>query len=82
VSPVTFPANSEARITGVKAGDISCPKDFERFLRDAGFSRKEAKQITARGFGDSDLRDADPEGTAENELADYINQTVEQLAAK
>lgn len=82
VSPVTFPANSEARITGVKANDISSPKDFERFLRDAGFSRKEAKQITAHGFGDSDLRDADPEETAENELADHIKQTVEQLTAK
>jgi len=82
VSPVTFPANSEARITGVKASDISSPKDFERFLRDAGFSRKEAKQITAHGFGDSDLRDADPDDIAENELADHIKRAVEQLTRK
>jgi|688.fasta_scaffold504619_2 hypothetical protein len=82
VSPVTFPANSEARITGVKAGDISSPKDFERFLRDAGFSRKEAKQITAHGFGDSDLRDAETEDTAENDLADHIKRTVEELTSK
>jgi HK97 family phage prohead protease len=82
VSPVTFPANSEARITGVKASDISSPKDFERFLRDAGFSRKEAKQITAHGFGDSDLRDVDPDDAAEIELADHIKRAVEQLTRK
>lgn len=82
VSPVTFPANSEARITGVKASDISSPKDFERFLRDAGFSRKEAKQITAHGFGDSDLRDVDPDEAAEIELADHIKRAVEQLTRK
>lgn len=73
VSPVTFPANSEARITGVKAEAISTPKDFERFLRDAGFSRKEAKQITAHGFGDSELCDAAVEELGnQDELASYL----------
>lgn len=81
VSPVTFPANSEARITGAKAESIGSPKDFERFLRDAGFSRKEAKQITANGFGDSDLRDAEIEGAAETELAGHIRRAAETLSA-
>lgn len=51
VSPVTFPANTEARITGVKAADqIQSVRDFEQFLRDAGFSRKDAERIAAYGF--------------------------------
>lgn len=51
VSPVTFPANTEARITGVKAADqIASVRDFEQFLRDAGFSRRDAERIAAYGF--------------------------------
>jgi len=36
-------------------------RDFERFLRDAGYSRKVAQSITARGFRDA-LRDAGLQG--------------------
>lgn len=51
VSVVTFPANELAMTVGVKAaGDIQTPRDFEEFLRDAGFSRGQAKAIAARGF--------------------------------
>lgn len=57
VSPVTFPANDKARITRVKSADIKTERDFERFLRDAGFSRTEAKRIACQGF-DTSLRDA------------------------
>ncbi len=79
VSPVTFPANSEARITGVKADAISSPKDFERFLRDAGFSRREAKQITAHGFGDSDLRDAEPDATVDDDVTAALQELLGRL---
>lgn len=47
ISVVTFPANPEANIESVKNMSI---KDFERFLRDAGFSRAEALQIASHGF--------------------------------
>lgn len=47
ISVVTFPANPEANIDAVKNMSI---KDFERFLRDAGFSRAEALQIASHGF--------------------------------
>ena len=47
VSPVTFPANDAARVTGVKNMTV---RDFEQFLRDNGFSRKAAEAITASGF--------------------------------
>ena len=49
VSLVTFPANPEATVTGVKGSDMT-EREFERLLRDAGFSATEAKAIVARGF--------------------------------
>ena len=63
VSPVTFPANDKARITRVKSADIKTERDLERFLRDAGFSRTEAKRIACQGF-DTSLRDAANESDA------------------
>jgi uncharacterized protein len=56
VSPVTFPANDAARITRVKASDLKTEREFEEFLRDAGFSRAAAKAITAGGFKASETR--------------------------
>lgn len=64
VSPVTFPANEAARITAAKSAAIKTTRDFEGFLRDAGFSRTDAKRIAAHGFGD-DQRDAGPAPDAE-----------------
>ncbi len=58
VSPVTFPANDRARITAAKSADIKTRRDFEGFLRDAGFSRADAKRIASHGF-EADQRDAD-----------------------
>jgi HK97 family phage prohead protease len=50
VSIVTFPANEKAKITAVKAANITAPRDFEQFLREAGFSRRDAVSITNHGF--------------------------------
>lgn len=48
VSLVTFPANETARIETVRAaGDIATIRDLERALREAGFSRTEARQVCA-----------------------------------
>lgn len=50
VSPVTFPANGKARITGVKAADaaaILTIRQAEHALRDAGLSADEAKALIA-----------------------------------
>jgi hypothetical protein len=56
-SLVTFPANTEARVTEVKSGlDI---RIAERSLRDAGFSRSEAKSILSHGFKSLNQCDAD-----------------------
>lgn len=53
-SIVTFPANDLSRIGAVKSalkdGKLPSLQDFEKFLREAGFSRKESTIITSRGL--------------------------------
>lgn len=50
ISVVTFPANKSATVTNVKAAaeEMAAPKDAERALRDAGFSKAEAKTFVSR----------------------------------
>ena len=51
VSLVTFPANEAARLTAVKStGEMPTEREFEEFLRDAGFSRTKAAAIVAKGY--------------------------------
>ena len=51
VSIVANPAQRQAGITAVKAADdITSVREFEAFLRDAGYSRREAEEITEKGF--------------------------------
>ena len=56
-SLVTFPANEAATVTGIKT-----IRDFEKFLRDSGFSKREAVRIASNGF---DRRDAGEETDAD-----------------
>lgn len=59
VSLVTFPMQMEARVVSVKADTVKTEREFEAFLRDAGFSRKEATAIASHGFkGIAGRRDA------------------------
>lgn len=61
VSLVTFPANGKSRITNVKSADeLSAPKDAERILRDAGFSKADATAFVSRvmRMGESDSADS------------------------
>jgi HK97 family phage prohead protease len=50
VSLVTFPANEHASVLDVKGGAPENIREFERFLRDSGFSRSQAKTIASKGF--------------------------------
>lgn len=63
ISLVTFPANDAARIDNVKNSlmrdEVPAPKTVERLLRDAGFSRRQAKVFMAKGYGGIDQREAD-----------------------
>lgn len=54
VSLVTFPANAESTVTHIKT-----IREFEKFLRDSGFSKQEALRIASNGF--ETRRDADNE---------------------
>jgi HK97 family phage prohead protease len=53
ISAVSVPANSAARITSIKArpdvAELNDPRVLERCLRDAGWSRSQAKEITFLG---------------------------------
>lgn len=53
VSVVTFPANEAAQIDGVKGfnGRLPSTREFEEFLREAGFSRTHSAAIATHGLG-------------------------------
>ncbi len=76
VSMVTFPALDSARISTVKAmmakGDIPEKRTIEAFLRDAGFSRKQAKGLIADGYQGLLRRDAATAKSGDNEALDAI----------
>jgi HK97 family phage prohead protease len=56
VSLVTFPANGDSRIDSVKAaledGATLTIADFEKVLRDVGFSKQDATHIASLGYRD------------------------------
>lgn len=66
-SIATFPANDASHIEAVKAmiaeGDLPDLKTFEKFLREAGFSKSQATAIANRGL--SHLLRSDSEGVAD-----------------
>jgi len=67
-SLVTFPANDAARVTGVKS-----ERDFEKFLRESGFSKSEATRIASNGY---ERRDSATDNT---ELKEMIQQNINIL---
>lgn len=62
-SIVTFPANESAVVNSIKAkiigGELPTLKEFENFLREAGFSRTQAAAIAGHGLRKLNQRDAD-----------------------
>jgi HK97 family phage prohead protease len=81
ISLVTFPMLPDAKVTDVKS--IATERDFERFLRDAGYSRSEATAITLHGFKAlRNQRDAEAEkGSTEglSTLIDKLSKLKESL---
>lgn len=63
VSLVTFPANDDARVEAVKFklahGELPTLPEFEKLLREAGFSKSQATAIANRGLGHLLRREAD-----------------------
>lgn len=65
VSLVTFPANEKARVTNVKSADeLQAPKDAEKVLRDAGFSKSDATAFVSRVMRMGEVRRDSAESTA------------------
>ncbi|HEV7455920.1 MAG TPA: HK97 family phage prohead protease [Roseococcus sp.] len=64
ISVVTMPMNTRAQVQRVK-GEGPTIRDAEEALREAGFSRSEAKAILAHGFKAMPQRDADEAGQSQ-----------------
>ena len=78
VSIVSFPANDKARVQNVKS-ELTI-RDAEYALRDAGFSRTQAKDILARGYKLS-LRDAE-DSESKEELVNMIKRNTSLFRRK
>jgi len=75
VSPVTFPANPEAQLVGVKSVQEMTEREFEKRLRDgADLSRKEAKALMSCGYKGLKEREAveDLEAKKQADEAEFI----------
>lgn len=80
ISLVTFPMLPDAKVTAVKS--IQTEREFEKFLRDAGYSRKDAAAITLHGFkAITDQRDAES-GEANNEGVAALIERINTLTGK
>ena len=90
VSMVTFPANEFARVSRVKSqlstGAVPSTREFEAFLRDAGFSRRQAKGFIAHGYKSLALRDAAAGGnfppSAQESADESVTDAIRALAAR
>lgn len=73
-SIVTFPANEQAQVTAVKnlcrGNDLPSLKDFEKFLREAGFSKTQATAIAGNGL--AHLLRSESDSQAKDDLADLL----------
>jgi uncharacterized protein len=79
VSLVSFPANEQAEILAVRSGGRlpETEREFERFLRDAGWPRSAAVALTNHGYKGLQ-RDA---GTESNDLAVALRNAAAALSA-
>ena len=75
VSLVTFPANAESTVTHIKT-----IREFEKFLRDSGFSRQEAVRIASSGF--ETQRDAAEDEAEEEAVQAALMQNIQSFRRK
>ena len=74
VSLVTFPANDAARVTGVK--NLATIQDVEESLRDAGYSRTEAKSLISR------IKDLQRDAEFRSHAVQTVKDLIEYLKGK
>ena len=73
VSPTPLPMNNLATVENVKTIDsILTVRDFEKFLRDAGYSKGAAKGIASKGFIRRDAENTD-------ELEDLVKSLTQTI---
>lgn len=62
ISLVTFPANDDARVEAVKFklahGELPTDREFEKFLREAGFSKTRAAGVVSHGLAELRRRES------------------------
>ena len=76
-SLVTFPCNDQSQVESVKTmirnGDMPTEREFEKALRDLGFSQKLAKQIIAVGYKETAANDPIYELEQAEKLDEILN---------
>jgi HK97 family phage prohead protease len=72
ISLVTFPANDDARVEAVKFklahGELPTDREFEKFLREAGFSKTRAAGLVGHGLGELRRRESERDTTTSTAL--------------
>jgi HK97 family phage prohead protease len=72
ISLVTFPANDDARVEAVKFklahGELPTDREFEKFLREAGFSKTRAAGVVSHGLAELRRRESEREPTTDPSL--------------
>jgi HK97 family phage prohead protease len=73
VSLVTFPANDDARVEAVKFklahGQLPNIREFEKLLREAGFSKSQAKVVASHGLSELLQREAEGDPATKEALS-------------
>lgn len=82
-SIVTFPANPKARVSGVKSVEAMTERDFEDFLREAGFSKSEALCVISKGFkqllSEKQLKERREAGSDQDEVPADVEAWLHEL---
>jgi HK97 family phage prohead protease len=80
VSLVTFPANDDARVEAVKFklahGELPNIREFEKLLREAGFSKSQAAVVAGHGLSELLRREAEGDDPATKEGLAALSSAV------
>lgn len=77
ISLVTFPMLPDAKVTAVKS--IKTERDFEKFLRDAGFSRRQATALALHGYKAINRDERDASSDEANASAKALLEQLQKL---
>lgn len=81
-SLVTFPMNPKAQIEAFKSQFGNDPRSFENYLREAGCSRKSAKEIIHDVMGESSVMLEEPQCEADEDIAKMMSELNDKLIAE